>query len=354
MNGRERILSAFRGEEPDTVPVMLHNFMMAAREAGITMREFRERPEAIARAFIQSVERYGYDGVVVDVDTVTLAGAIGVPVDAPEDDPARVRGALVRSLAQVADLPAADIAAYPGVAVWLEATRLLKQYFGGEIAVRGNCDQAPFTLAGLVRGMDAWMMDLLDPENADDIHRLLEYCARVTTQFLRLMAGTGADILSNGDSTAGPDVVSPDIYHRFALPWEKKVVEESHRLGLPYVLHVCGNAGAILEDLLRTGADGLDLDYKTDARQARVQMGHRTVFIGNIDPSGVLALGTQADVREKTEQVLAIFAGTPRFILNAGCAIPPTTPAENLQEMISVARRTRGHAGPSTGSGRPS
>jgi len=34
MNGYERITAALRGERPDRVPVMLHNFMMAAREAG--------------------------------------------------------------------------------------------------------------------------------------------------------------------------------------------------------------------------------------------------------------------------------------------------------------------------------
>ena len=33
-----------------------------------------------------------------------------------------------------------------------------------------------------------------------------------------------------------------------------------------------------------------------------------------------------------------MFADTPRFILNAGCAIPATTPAENLRAMIRAVR----------------
>jgi hypothetical protein len=40
MNGYGRITAALRGERPDRVPVMLHNFMMAAREAGMTMQAF--------------------------------------------------------------------------------------------------------------------------------------------------------------------------------------------------------------------------------------------------------------------------------------------------------------------------
>ena len=59
---------------------MLHNFMMAAREAGVTMEQFRNDPAIIANAFIRSVEKYNYDGILVDIDTVTLAGAVGVPV----------------------------------------------------------------------------------------------------------------------------------------------------------------------------------------------------------------------------------------------------------------------------------
>ena len=85
MNGYQRIAAAFRGEWPDKVPVMLHNFMMAAREAGMTMQTFRTNPQELARAFIEAVERYKYDGIVVDVDTATLAGALGVPIDRPED-----------------------------------------------------------------------------------------------------------------------------------------------------------------------------------------------------------------------------------------------------------------------------
>ena len=53
------------------------------------MSQFRTDPEIMARSFIQSVERYQYDGVLLDVDTVTLAHAAGVPIDFPEDQPAR-------------------------------------------------------------------------------------------------------------------------------------------------------------------------------------------------------------------------------------------------------------------------
>jgi len=64
----------------------------------------------------------------------------------------------------------------------------------------------------------------------------------------------------------------------------------------------------------------------------------RATFIGNIDPSGILALGSPELVAAKTRELLDIFAGEPRFILNAGCAIPAETPPANLRALIAAAR----------------
>ena len=92
------------------MPVLLHNFLMAARENGISQSRFRRDGRAIAASFIRAVETYDYDGVLVDVSTAMLAGALGVPVDFPEDLPARCKGPLIPSLEAVPDLPPPDIA----------------------------------------------------------------------------------------------------------------------------------------------------------------------------------------------------------------------------------------------------
>ncbi len=341
MNGYQRVEAAFQGRWPDRVPIMLHNFMLAAREAGYTMASYREKPEHIARSFIRAVETYQYDGVLVDVDTATLAGAVGVPVELPEDEPARCAGPLLQRLEQVDQLPPPDVGRDPRVQIWIEATRQLVQYFGGEIYLRGNCDQAPFSLASMIRTPAAWMMDLLEPELEPYVFALLEYCTEVGRQFLSLMAETGAPLLSSGDSPAGPEIVSPTFYRRFALPFEKRLVDHAHQLGCPYVLHICGRTDPILDDMVASGADGLELDYKTDIHTAHDKMRESTVFLGNLDPSAVLAHGGPEDVAVATRAVLETFADTPRFVLNAGCAIPPTTPPENLHAMIRTARGLR-------------
>jgi len=338
MNGYERITAVLRGEKPDRVPVMLHNFLHAAREAGFSMRQFRDNPRNIAEAFIRSVEKYGYDGIMIDVDTVTLAGALGVPIDFPENDPARSHRGLIDSLVIDKTLKSRDIADYKHIQIWLESVRLLKEHFRDEVYIRGNCDQAGFTLASMVRGTQHWLTDLfLEPSEL--LHELLDVCNNATIRFIELMAQTGAHMVSNGDSASGPDMVSPDMFREYAMPYEKKIADRAHELGLPWIIHICGKTDAILPDMIATGADGLELDYKTNAHLAHDLMKDQTVFVGNIDPSGVIALGTPQLVREKCEELIRIFDDTPRFILNAGCAIPAQTPEANIFAMMEAVKR---------------
>ena len=103
-------------------------------------------------------------------------------------------------------------------------------------------------------------------------------------------------VSADGDRSGGPDLISQDSYVPSALPWE------------------------------------------TDVVLARDVFNDRMTYIGNIDPVGVLAQGTPELVEEKTRELLKIFAGVPRFVLNAGCPIPAATPSENITAMMRVAR----------------
>jgi uroporphyrinogen decarboxylase len=338
MNGRERVEAVLTGRSADTVPVMLHNFMMAAAEAGITMAEFRTDPRLLARSFVEAVEKYGYDAIVVDVDTVALAEAVGVPVDLPESQPARSCKGCLDDLSRVSELEPVDLGSCDRIQVWLEGTRLLKEHFGDEVYLRGNCDQAPFSLASMMRSAQDWMMDLTDDKKHEHAHLLLTYCSDICCQFIELMSETGADMVSSGDSPAGPEMISPAMYQEFAWPYERKLVACAHRKGLPYLLHICGDTCPILSEMIRTGADCLELDHKTNMFEAHRIMKGRVTFVGNIDPSGVLALGDVELVAEKTRELLKLFADTPQLILNAGCAIPASTPSENIFALIRSAR----------------
>ncbi len=340
MNGYQRITSVLNGIMPDHRPVMLHSFLLAVREANISMKDYREDKNKAAGAHIQFAEKYDTDGILIDIDTATLSSALGVPTDYPEYDVARNFKSLLKSLNNIKHLKKVNLENDKRVQHWLETCRIVKNHFGKEKFVRGNCDQAAFSLASLVRGLDNWMVDLMVADE-ELVHQTLIYCCGVTCQFIELMAQTGVDMVSNGDSVAGPDMISPELYSQFAFPYEKLIIEKAHQLQLPYMLHICGNTDSILNKMQELGLEAVELDYKTNISKIKQVFGERTVFCGNIDPSGVLAMGQPHLVEEKVVELLSCYKGNPRLIINAGCAIPAETPAKNIKRLIEVSRSNR-------------
>lgn len=338
MNGYERVIAALEGRMPDRRPVMLHNFMVAAREAGYTMKQYREDSRIAVECHLRFVEKYDTDGILFDVDTALTAGACGVPVDFPEDEPARTHDPLLKSLSdeELWQLETVRLIDNPRIQHSLEAVRLLKEAVGNDLFIRGNCDQAAFSLACSLRTPGVFMMDLMMDE--DRAVRLLELCAAITVQYIELMSQTGADMVSNGDSPAGPSMISPDMYVRYAMPYEKMLVDSAHKSGLYYILHICGNADLILENMASLSLDGVDLDYLTPVQRIHDVMGEQVTLCGTVDPSGVLAFGTPDQVKEKVQELVRLYEGNPRLILNAGCALPPFTPEANIRAFIEAAR----------------
>ena len=121
------------------------------------------------------------------------------------------------------------------------------------------------------------------------------------------------------------------------MAYEKKVVDAAHQSNMFYTLHICGNTEMILEPMLKTGADAFEIDFKTDMHKAFEILHDKATFTGNIDPSGVLALGTPELVGLRTTELLDVFSKTNRFILNSGCALPSTTPEANIRAFVETA-----------------
>ena len=263
---------------------------------------------------------------------------MGAKSECASNEPGRIVAPAIRSLAEVDRLRVVNPESEGRIPALLEGISLIAEQVGSEIAIRGNADQAAFDLACLVRGIQDFLVDLAtEPENPA-IHQLLEVCYQSHLATHRALCKAGAHFTSLGDSLAGPDVVSPQMFERFARPYEERLVRELAAEGIFIVLHICGDTTKILDSLSQYPFCGFELDYKTDARKAKATTGTRHVLFGNLDPSGVLAQGTVPEVREKTRQLMAVWKPGAHFVLNAGCAIPPTTPSANIRAMIETAR----------------
>ena len=337
MNSKQRVEAVLRCEIPDRVPVCLHNFLPAAEEAGMRLEDYLTDPECAARAHIEAVERYGHDCILLDLDTTLLAEAMGARRNATPNSPGHIAEPAIRNLSEAGRLQVVDPKKDGRIPVLLETVRILNRRVGGEVSIRGNADQCAFSLAALLRGMEDFLMDLTDEEASADVHALLEVCYRSHLAVHRALREAGAHFTSMGDSSSGPDVVSPAMFETFALPYQKRLVQDLSEDGIFTAIHVCGDTSRIVDQFAEYPWCGFELDYKTDAAKAKSTVGASHVLFGNIDPSAVVGRGTPHTIRAASEILIRLWKPGGGFILNAGCAIPPGTPPENIQALVAAA-----------------
>ena len=113
----------------------------------------------------------------------------------------------------------------------------------------------------------------------------------MTTRYAFALIESGARSTSIGEPVAGPDVMSPRHYRKYAQPQEKRMVDDLKAKGIILHNHICGNTIPIINDFIATGAQVLEIDHKTDMRKAKDAGRGKTCFLGTID-TAVLATGT--------------------------------------------------------------
>jgi MtaA/CmuA family methyltransferase len=165
---------------------------------------------------------------------------------------------------------------------------------------------------------------------------LFEFVLGLAIRFGRAQAEAGADVMGIGDPAAS--LVGPRLYRDFVFPYEKRLVDGLHAAGLKVRLHICGNTKRILPEIGQLGCDLIDIDSAVNVADARAQIGPQPALLGGIDPVRVLQMGTPAEI-ETALDACHRSAGS-RYIVGAGCEVPPGTPHANIRAMTDYARRS--------------
>lgn len=339
-NSIERTLRTLKFQPVDRVPVDLHNFMLTPKFLGATdFADFYRDGAAMAEGQIKAWQRFGHDVLLVENGTAALAEACGVKVLYQEDSAPVASQPAISSLDEVGTLVIPDPYQDPLLRENLKSTRLVVQEIGDQAFVIGRGDQGPFSLACEIRGMSEFLMDLALGEELDKVHQLLEFCLDVSERYCLAQIEQGAHATSIGDSPSGPDVISPAYYREFAYPYVEKLFRRLKRRDIIVAYHICGNATPIIDDMVRSGADIIEVDQKSDQIAVKEAAAGKTTLLGPVDPSEVMANGTPQLVEEKCVEALRNMSPGGGFILGPGCALPPTTPDENIDAMIETAKK---------------
>jgi MtaA/CmuA family methyltransferase len=214
----------------------------------------------------------------------------------------------------------------------VEAVRRVAAGLKGRAALVACFDQYPFSLAAALLGINACM--LASEDDPDLVRAVMARAHDYALAYGTALAEAGADGLTGGDSPAG--LIGPRRYEQLALPAEQGLIAALQAAtGKPVSLHICGNAEAILSAMARSGADGLEIDYRTDLALACRTVGPEVALWGNLDPVGVLARGRPESVRAAAQAARAAAKGHPRFILGSGCTLAVETSFANVEAMLA-------------------
>ena len=295
----------------------------------------------MAEGQIKAWRRFGHDVLMLENGTAALAEACGVRVQYQRDSAPVAKEPAIKSLSEVSSLKVPDPYQDGLLSELLKTTRIVVGEIGDEAFIMGRADQGPFSLACEIRGMSQFLTDLATGEQEAEIEQLLDFCRQVAFRYAVAQMEQGAHCTSFGDSSSGPDLVSPRYHRKYAYPYMQRLGADLNAKGIRWAYHICGNATPIIDDMVSTGPAIIEIDQKVDLSVCKTAVRHRSALLGPVDPSGVMALGTPEEVRQKCTEALDLLAPDHGFILGAGCALPPTTPDENMDVMIEAARRHR-------------
>lgn len=332
MNGRERIQAMIEGRPVDRLPLMPITMMYAADQIGAQYGKYAADHRVLADAQLKTAEKFDLDFVSTISDPAREAADCGATVHYFPDQPPGFdeQNSLLADKKKLVWLKAPDPLGGGRMFDRVQGVELLKKRTGQDRVVEGWVE-GPCAQGADLRGINTLMTDFGD--DPIFVNDLMEFVVDMELKFARVQVEAGADIIGMGDAAAS--LVGPRIYEKVVWPFEKRMVDGLHAMGVKVRLHICGNTRRLLGAMGRLGCDIVDLDLASLA-EGRAQMGEKQILLGNIHPVHVLKNGTEAGVTEAIG-VCHREAGE-KFIVGAGCEVPRGTPAENMMAMTRYAR----------------
>jgi MtaA/CmuA family methyltransferase len=332
MNSRERILALLDDRPADRLGFMPITMMFAARHIGAKYGRYALDHRLLVQAQIRTAMDFAFDHVSTITET-REAPDCGAAIQFFEDQPFAIdeSNSRLADKAALGTLKMPDPFEAPHMRDRLQALAVLKKQVGHEKIVEGWVE-GPCGASADLRGINRLMLDFYD--DPAFVQELSEFVLELALRFGKAQVKAGADVIGIGDPAAS--LLGTHIYEEFVWPYEKRLVDGLHAFGARVRLHICGDTRRILEGMGRLGCDIADIDSKVAISEAREKMGTDQVLLGGIDPVRVLQYGSPDDVTAAAAECYR--QAGPRYIVGAGCEVPPDTPPSNLLALSRYAQ----------------
>lgn len=331
LNLKERFVRALKGKEIDKVPVCSVTQTATVQMMEISGAKWPQAhydPEKMATLAIAGHNLAGLEGVRFPFCTTVIAQTLGCGIEEGNIDthPYQVSSpcSKVKDVKNIV-IPE-DLCESERISTVLKAADIVRDRVGDDVPVIAGMI-GPAAAAFYMAGAKNYLMWCI--QHPDAIQELMEIGTEVCIEYSNALFEHGVDAVNISDSEAGPDLFPVPMFGSMVLSQYRKLTSRLQGLS---VLHICGDATEILDQMAVSGFNGLSIEEKVNARYARHIIGDRACMIGNVSPTMTLLSKSPRDIRKEAKQCIEDGVG----ILAPGCGIEPHTSIENLQAFVAA------------------
>ena len=333
----ELLLKALKGQPLERPPV----WMM--RQAGRYLPDFMklkkkydfftrcQTPELATEITLMPIDQVGVDAAIIFSDILVVLQAMNIEVEM-HDGIGPYIPQPINSKAALDQVILPDVEEHLGYV--FEAVRMTKDALIDRVPLIGFAG-APWTLfCYAVQGQGSKNFDrakafsFQEPEMAKE---LLQRITTTTIAYLREKVKAGADVIQLFDSWGG--LLSPLDYQEFSWPYLQQIVDALSG-SVPVIVFGKG-CWFSLQEMSKSGASALGIDWTCSARNARYLSGGQITLQGNFDPSRLLS--PISEIKTQVKQMINAF-GKDRYIVNLGHGILPNIPVDHAKAFVDAVK----------------
>jgi uroporphyrinogen decarboxylase len=328
------VAAAFKRGFTDRVPYYPILGHFNSKLASITVKEFLTDSDRFAKAQLLAFEIFHPDIVVMMADLLIEAEALGNELKFSENHVCISKTHVLKDKENLKNLRIPNPEKDGRMPYYINACKKVKERV--KDASVGSVVCGPWSIAISVREAEALIRDC--SKDPYFVHSLMEFTTEVASRYaLSVYSNAGVGV-SFSEAPASCSLISPKIYREFIFPYHKRLIEEMHSKKISVTLHVCGDIDPVMEDLIRTGVDGLSIDAKSSlARMVEINQ-KRVVIIGNVDTS-LFYSGTREEMERAVKNCIDIAAKESTFILSTGCEVPWAGSVESVEWFVGAAEK---------------
>lgn len=335
MTEKERLLKILRGGKIDRSPVISPGGMMvmACREVmertGCRWPSVHRDAEKMAALSVAMHDEAGIENLGIPFCMTVEAEALGGEVeDGDEVTEPRITNYPLKSVEEWRSLNWLNPYKDGRLPVILTCTSLLSRRCP-DIPVIGNL-VGPLSLATSL--IDATVLFKALRQRPEEVHGMLGFLTDNSIRYGEALVGNGADLIVVSDPSATGEIVGPDMFNEFALPYLNKMINRMHASGKSVIVHICGNVSPVYEPLKELDSDCISVDSVVSMGALREALPGKRLM-GNVS-TVLLQNGPVSKIQEVSKNLIE--SGVD--ILAPACGLSAKTPVRHIKAMTETVR----------------